>query len=554
MPRKATGRAYQDPPETGAWFVRFTLGDGKRRAFRLPHCPTTPDAEPIAERYRVRMAGWLALLVPVGQGSGDALEALLERAAQTDEAHLAAFDRAVQAIVDGAAKVGPTEVPRALVTFRDVGEAWTDGYLTTKYPDFVRAKKSVGDDRQRLGVLYESVGPVPVAAFAVEHYKQAMSELPATAKSAATRRQYAQLVHKVLALAVWPLEAIKVHPLPRGAMPKVRDTKAKGWLYPSEDARLLGCRGAPLGDRMLWGFLAREGCRTSEACSLQWRDLDLTTGGLTLDKNKTGDPRSWALDPGVARALEHWRRWCGNPRDDTLVFPGQFGKMRDVDHLAPRLREHLEMAGVVRAELFESGEHRIRLRAHDLRGTFVTLALALGRSETWVSDRTGHGSSVMIARYKRAARSAKERDLGWLVDLDQAIPEFCPTPGHADPGQGETAEGSERNGSDPGAARAETRQKQALSRSGGMADAADSKADLSAPPRTIPAENGSAPHATSRLGPGTADSLPIDPASLLGVLVGRWAAGDVAGARDAAAALTLALDALLLPCTPGPTE
>jgi len=30
-------------------------------------------------------------------------------------------------------------------------------------------------------------------------------------------------------------------------------------------------------------------------------------GSVTLDKNKTDDPRTWALNPGVVRALKIWR-------------------------------------------------------------------------------------------------------------------------------------------------------------------------------------------------------------------------------------------------------
>jgi hypothetical protein len=65
------------------------------------------------------------------------------------------------------------------------------------------------------------------------------------------------------------------------------------------------------------------------------------------------------------------------------------------------------------------------MRAHDLRGTFVTLALANGRSEAWVADRTGHTTSAMINRYRRTARSATELGLGLLAPLDEAIPELA---------------------------------------------------------------------------------------------------------------------------------
>src|SRR6266498_1460408 len=42
-----------------------------------------------------------------------------------------------------------------------------------------------------------------------------------------------------------------------------------------------------------------------------------------------------------------------------------------------------------------------------------------------LKDRTGHKSSQMIERYRSAARSAAELNLGPLAPLDQAIPEFA---------------------------------------------------------------------------------------------------------------------------------
>jgi hypothetical protein len=79
----------------------------------------------------------------------------------------------------------------------------------------------------------------------------------------------------------------------------------------------------PLPCRVLYGFLAREGLRVSEATGdpakddalgnptslgVTWADFDLVRGGVKLDRNKTDDPRAWALDPGVAEALRRWRK------------------------------------------------------------------------------------------------------------------------------------------------------------------------------------------------------------------------------------------------------
>src|SRR5690606_21428500 len=101
----------------------------------------------------------------------------------------------------------------------------------------------------------------------------------------------------------------------------------------------------------------------------------------------------------------------------TLVFPAQV----DPVGLARRLRVHLQLAGIRRPEPFEHTEARLPIRVHDLRGSSVTIALANGRTEAWVTDRTGHKSSAMVAKYRRAARTAEEARLGDWTPLDAAI-------------------------------------------------------------------------------------------------------------------------------------
>jgi hypothetical protein len=57
---------------------------------------------------------------------------------------------------------------------------------------------------------------------------------------------------------------------------------------------------------------------------------------------------------------------------------------------------------------------------------FVTVHLAEGKSEAWITDRTGHTSSSMLYAYKRAARTHRERSLGSLAPLSLALPEMRP--------------------------------------------------------------------------------------------------------------------------------
>jgi integrase len=175
--------------------------------------------------------------------------------------------------------------------------------------------------------------------------------------------------------------------------------------------------------RIAYGFLTREGMRKGELASLRWGDLDLERGRVKLDENKTDDPRAWALDPSVCAALAAWHAKSGKPDASAHVF-AENGVPINTERLAQQLRRDLLKAQVLRPELQKGSKTRLALRAHDLRATFVTIALANGRSETFVADRTGHRSSQMISRYRRQARTWEEMGLGELVPLHLAIPEL----------------------------------------------------------------------------------------------------------------------------------
>ncbi len=331
---------------------------------------------------------------------------------------------AVDALCTGQTqKLGAQQVP----TFAQFAKRWTDGELARTYPDHVSAKDSAPDERFLRRYINPQVEGVRIDEFGLDDADRIMSSLP-IALSTSTRRQVAQVIRRVLGLAVYPARHIKENPIPRGWLPKVRQTKAFTHLYPDEDRTLLGCQEAdvPLIHRLFFGVLAREGLRRDELGRIRWRDLDLGRGQIVLDENKTDDPRSWALDPAVARALRAWKVFFhADARPDDLVFrePGG-GRPLYTLHLADELREDLRTAGVTRPALFERSDTRRPLRVHDLRATFVTVSLANGKTETWVADRTGHRSSAMINRYRRAARTWAELGLGPLAPLDEAIHEL----------------------------------------------------------------------------------------------------------------------------------
>jgi len=416
MAREATGELRR---RTDGFGAVITIEGRTRREFRLDGCPT-------ADRARERCKALAAMAARLRRaGHVSEIERLLAigakaRAGRPWDAVCAAAD----ALCAGETRQIAAQAP----TFEDFAAEWTGGGLARRHPDHVPTK-TTSDDDQRLLRLY--VNPMlrglRLDQITLSEADQVMANLP-DRLSPSSRRHVGQVVRRVLSLAVYPARYIKENPIPRGWLPRGRSVKAFSCLWPQEESTLLATPSVPLIRRLFFGILAREGMRREEAANLRWRDLALDRGVIRLDENKTDDPRAWALDPGVVRALKAWRvGHCADADANQHVF-SEDGRHLYVDQFARHLREDLKAAGVTRAELFERSPVRQPVRVHDLRATFVTVSLANGRTETWVADRTGHRSSAMINRYRRAARTWAELALGPLATLDEAIPELSLPP------------------------------------------------------------------------------------------------------------------------------
>jgi len=397
----------------GRSFARVTFATGARRVLPLP---VELDEGQAAERAE-SIASMVLELRRAGVDTETIGRLATRAAAAVDGAELEAIDKVAERLIKG--ELRSVRAPLVLATFADVANAWTSGELARLHPDHVRTKRSADDDRERLcKYVLPEIGPVPIAKVTLDHALGVMSALPAEL-TPATRRHVAQVMNRVLKLAVFPLRLRESSPLPVGWMPKIqaKAQRKQAMPYPAELDRLLGCSSEPKAVRILLGFVAREGMRPDEARSLSWSDVDLERGIVRLDRNKTDDPRSWAIRADVARALRLWHVEQGSPAEG-LVFPAA------VD--AVGYRAALARVGVSRRELFEHGKTTTPTGLHSLRGLFVTEALARGMSERWVGDRTGHKSSTMISTYQRRARTFQEASvephgsldvlLGWPAD------------------------------------------------------------------------------------------------------------------------------------------
>lgn len=386
-------------------YGRFWLTQEKRESIPLPG---VAKDDPEAIRVRCGLIADASMRLVAAGRADRARDMAIRLGTAKSQRQVDMVLRAVKTIVEKSGAIGDN------ITIRKFGEKWTGGDLARTFPDHVRVKVTSKDDAQILEqYVYPVMGATPVRAVQLGDAELVMAGIGA-GLSRARRRHIAQAMHRLFKLAVYPAKIIEATPLPPGFLPKLGSLKAKQYLYPDEDAKLMRCRTVPVVYRLFYGLLAREGLRFGEAHALEWSSLDLDRGTVRLDENKTDDPRGWALGRDVVAALKIWK----------ASRPGLSRPFEGISesHPAARFRnEHLRAAGVDRPELFESTDVRKPIRVHDLRATFVTIALANGKTETWVQDRTGHKSTLMIARYRRAARTVAELKLGDLLPLDQAI-------------------------------------------------------------------------------------------------------------------------------------
>jgi integrase len=173
------------------------------------------------------------------------------------------------------------------------------------------------------------------------------------------------------------------------------------------------------GDRLapLWTVAVYTGCREGELLALQWSDIDLDSGELsvrrTLARVKAGVPqfgepktnlsrRNIALPPEAVDALRKWRVQQNEERlvlgpdyaDYGLVFSTQIGTALMPRNVIRSFKAALARAGLPR-----------QIRIHDLRHFAATLMLAAGVHPKVASERLGHSQiGITLDLYSHAVK------------------------------------------------------------------------------------------------------------------------------------------------------
>jgi integrase len=390
----------------GGWEVRLRYGAGKRGRFLIK-----VDSESVAKNRAERLQAMAARLASAGRHAES--KELLEDAAATESA---SEFRDAERVVAELAPLAPvaSSGPR---TYGEVLRLWISGELHERYPDDVKAlkPKTLKSYVYMANAVDSLLGHLPLTEVTEEHAEAAKAEV-SRGLGQGSRRQYALMIRRVMSLAEHPLRLIERNPIRARFVPPQGQSSVFGWLYPSEDEQLMRRSSIEVDDRLVYGTLGREGFRLIEALRLVWGDIDMERGVITLDENKTDQPRAWRLGDDVLAALRAYR---GDAEDTDLVFP-----MFVYNGAAERFRAHLWEAGVRRKQLHTQTDKRRPIRIHDLRATFITMAFACGWTEAQVMARTGHKTSQMLQRYHRRAATVSElseQDRGWFGPLNEFL-------------------------------------------------------------------------------------------------------------------------------------
>lgn len=410
-------------PKPHGFELRLRYGAGKRDRFLL----ATQD-ETLARALEPRMEA-MARKLATQPDAGRALLLLREAAlSASDPKKFATVERVVEKLCVEAAAVSPPAVASAPFTFAAVVELWTSGKLYELDPDRVKPQNE-RSRRQTVGYLAPFLPVLGSKAFPEitdALIQQAKARIP-KGLDPDSRRLYLSRLRSVFRYAVKPLKLIATVPEEIADLPRVKKRNLFWFLYPDEEARLLGCTAIPLAYRVLYGWLSRNGGRITETSKLDHGHLDLERGRVRIEASwaKTGRARFWDLEEDVLLAMRAWSVLDGSPTGEARVFHVPTRKSFSPWTVLDRLHSDLLLAGIDRAELHVTTRGSRRLRSHDFRTGFCTLARRRGMPDTWIMDRSGHESVAQLEQYTKLARHADEQGLPvWWASMHEAIPEL----------------------------------------------------------------------------------------------------------------------------------
>jgi hypothetical protein len=189
---------------------------------------------------------------------------------------------------------------------------------------------------------------------------------------------------------------------------------------------LYGYRGQLAERDLRRGRFGIQQAAVGEACALNWSDVNLATGTLTVRESKTvaGEGREVDLPIGLREELTTWR--ARSPRthqgDPVFVTRARNGHnaRQTARNVQARLRKAVKLAN---EKLTEQGiEPMGKITPHSLRRTYASLRAALRDDPIYIAEQLGHRDARFTFRvYQRAAKRRAKLSGRYLEAFDAAL-------------------------------------------------------------------------------------------------------------------------------------
>lgn len=216
----------------------------------------------------------------------------------------------------------------------------------------------------------------------------------------------------------------------KGVLPKSVD-KDPGWRIDAvftrlELAQLITDERIPADRRTFYALMGLAGLRSGEAASLRWCDVESDArplGRIRANDTKTRSVREVPIHPELGALLAQWRRaWLAaygrQPKSNDLIVPvvaARASKRRPKGALVSR---HFENSKHREADLNAIGMRQ--RRGHDLRRTFISLALADGASPNILRRVTHAADKADMMDVYSSFTWARRCDAVAMLQLDLA--------------------------------------------------------------------------------------------------------------------------------------
>lgn len=191
-------------------------------------------------------------------------------------------------------------------------------------------------------------------------------------------------------------------------MLRVKDDKGQDLTESGEERLLAECRASI--SRVLFPAVVLGRCtgmRRDEVRLLQWHQIDLETGFVTLEKSKTeaGENRPIRLNMSALRVMTDWANNFPNRKPEHYVFPaGKYNAPRKRKRAPPTIYNHdpTKPIGSWKTAWTTARKRAgVTVRFHDLRHTAVTRMFEAELPLPTIAKCMGWSASTMVQMSKR---------------------------------------------------------------------------------------------------------------------------------------------------------